>query len=250
MHLPTFSLPRWLTRLFLALGLAGCTAGGGGGIEEGSTSYESGGQRIKVETFFPAGGGRHPAVLVLYGSGGALVGKSEMTDFAKRLAANGMAAYVVHYFNRTGTVAAGDAAIDKHWRTWLATVKDGVNFVSSHPQARADSIGVFGYSLGAYMAVAEGTLDNRVRAVAETAGGIFDELRGKAVRFPPTLVLHGRDDERVPATRIQGVLQEARRLGAEPEVKVYDGEGHRLSPAALQDASDRALKFLKEHLMP
>lgn len=248
MQLLSCPLPRRISRLLLALGLAGCTAGGGGGIEEGSTSYESGGQRIKVETFFPAGSGRHPAVLVLYGSGGALVGKSEMTDFAKRLAANGMAAYVVHYFNRTGTVAAGDSAIDKHWQSWLATVKDGVNFVSVHPRAKPDSIGVFGYSLGAYMAVAEGMLDNRVRAVAEIAGGVFEELRGKAVRFPPTLVLHGRDDERVPVTRVQGVQQEARRLGAEPEVKIYEGEGHRLSPAALQDGSDRALKFLKSHL--
>ncbi|MGV3660028.1 MAG: dienelactone hydrolase family protein [Prosthecobacter sp.] len=248
MHLLPFPLPCWLTRLLLALGLAGCTAGGGGGIEEGTASYESGGQRIKVETFFPAGEGRHPAVLVLYGSGGALVGKSEMTDFAKRLAANGMAAYVVHYFNRTGTLAAGDAAIDKHWRTWLATVKDGVSFVSTHPRARADSIGMFGYSLGAYLAVAGATMDNRIRAVAEIAGGIFDELRGRAVRFPPTLVLHGNDDERVPVARVQGVLQDARRLGTEPEVKIYPGEGHRLSPAALQDASDRALRFLKSHL--
>lgn len=250
MQVLSLPLSRWISCLALAFGMAGCTAGGGGGVQEGTTSYESGGQRIKVETYLPAGDGRHPAVLVLYGSGGALLGKSEMTDFAKRLAANGVSAYVIHYFNRTGTVAAGDDAINKHWHAWLAAVKDGVDFVSRHPRARPDSLGMFGYSLGAYLSIAEGIQDSRIRAVAEIAGGVFDELQGRGTRFPPTLVLHGRNDERVPAVRIQAVQREARRFGAEPQMKLYDNEGHRLSAGALQDASDRSLAFLKEHLKP
>lgn len=245
-----------LSHLCLLLGMAGCVSGGGtarqggGAVETGTTSYVSGGEKIKVETFLPAGSGRHPAVLVLYGSGGALVGKGEMTDFARLLAQYGFAAFVVHYFNRTGTVAAGDSAIDKHWRAWDATVQDGVDFVAAHPRVRPDHIGAFGYSLGAYLAVSAGTLDARVRAVAEVAGGIFDERRGQAKRFAPTLVLHGKNDERVPVTRVTQVLHDARAVGMEPEVKLYDNEGHRLSPAALADASGRALAFLTKHLMP
>lgn len=119
---------------------------------------------------------------------------------------------------------------------------------ASSPRVRADRIGLFGYSLGAYLALAEAGHDTRIQAVAEIAGGIFDERRGKAARFPPLLVLHGKDDTRVPVARVQQILEEARKAGVQPQVKLYDQEGHVLSPAAQADASSRALAFFSRHL--
>ncbi len=253
MHILAHPVFRWLSGLLLALGMTSCTLGngGGGGVQHGSTFYDSGGKRIKVETFLPAGQGRHAAVLVLYGSGGALLGKSEMTDFARKLAANGFAAFLVHYFNRTGTVAvASDGPITQNWPVWDATVRDGIGFVAQHPRVRPGSLGMFGYSLGGFLSVSAGVRDSRIRAVAEVAGGVFDALRGRAGRFPPTLALHGRQDERVSVAQVQTLQREAARFGVEPEVKIYEGEGHRLSPAALADASGRSLQFLRRHLDP
>lgn len=246
--------PRWLV-LTAGLFMTGCAAPDGtkqneGRLVAGRTSFRSGGRLIQVETFMPSGNGRHPGVLVLYGSGGAVAGKGEMTAFARRLSERGMAAFVVHYFNRTGTLAAGDGAIHKHWRTWEATIKDSVDFVAGHPRVRPEALGMFGYSLGAYLAIAESTRDARIKAVAELAGGIFDERQGLAQRFPPMLVLHGSADERVPVERVQTIQKEAWRLGVAPEVKIYDQEGHGLSPAAAEDASGRALSFLRKHLNP
>lgn len=254
MHLFSHTISRWTSHLLVCLGMAGCTMTGckpgrPGGVVEKTTSYQSGGKKIKVETFLPVGEGRHPGVLVLYGSGGALVGKGEMTDFARKLAANGMAAFVVHYFNRTGTVAVRtDDPITQNWPAWDATVKDGVGFVAQHPRVRSDSLGMFGYSLGGFLSVSVATSDSRIEAVAEVAGGVFDAWQGRAERFPPTLVLHGQMDQRVSVTQVQRMQREARRFGTQPEVKIYANEGHRLSHAALGDASDRALRFLQKNL--
>ena len=219
-----------------------------GAIQEGRTSYLSGGRKIKVETFLPAGHERHPAVIVLYGSGGALLGTKEMVTYARQLAGQGMATFLVHYFNRTRSIVAVDRTITRHWPVWHDTVRDGVDFVAAHPRVRPEALGIFGYSLGAYLAVSESSEDPRIRAVVEMSGGVFDKLQGRTRRFAPTLVLHGALDERVPVGRVLTVQREARRHGVEPSVKIYETEGHRLSDAARADASKRALKFLSGHL--
>lgn len=220
------------------------------GIREARTSYLSGGKTIAVEAFLPAGEQRHPAVIVLYGSGGSLNGKGEISAFARQLAQHGMAAYLIHYFDRTGTLIAGDKAIAAHSAVWLATVKDGIDFVSQQPQVRPDAIGMFGYSLGAFLTVGAATTDSRVAAAAELAGGLFAQMKGRTQRFPPMLILHGRKDERVKIKFAEELQQEAQRLHARPVVHLYPDEGHALSATAAADASSRTLSFLQQHLRP
>ncbi len=229
-------------------------------VEEGRESFQSGGRKIKVETYFPqeagngkASGGsssaRYPAVIVLYGSGGALLGKGEMVAFARGLAAQGMAAFLVHYFNRTGSIAVMDKGITKHSWTWNETVRHGVDYVAAHPRVQPEAIGLMGYSLGGYLAVSESSEDTRIRAVVEMSGGVFDRLRGRTQRAAPTLILHGRLDERVPVGRVLDVQREARRHGVEPEVKIYETETHRFTQEALADAGARTQKFMTTHLV-
>jgi len=42
--------------------------------------------------------------------------------------------------------------------------------------------------------------------------------------------------------------KEAQRFGTEPQVKIYEGEGHQLGKAAAADATERALKFFRPRL--
>lgn len=220
------------------------------GIRESKISYLSGGKKIQVETFLPDDAKQHPAVIVLYGSGGLLHGKGEITAFARQLAQRGMAAYLIHYFDRTGTLIAGDKSIAADSEVWQATVKDGIDFIAQQPQVRPGPIGMFGYSLGAFLTVGAAVTDSRIGAAAELSGGLFDRLKGHAQRFPPMLILHGRNDARVPVFRAEDLQQEARRLHAQPVVHFYPGEGHALSTSAAADASTRALDFLQQHLRP
>jgi len=220
------------------------------GIHESKTSYISGGKRILVEKFLPVNAKQHPAVVVLYGSGGSLHGKGEMDAFARQLAQRGMGAYMIHYFDRTGTLLAGDKSIAANSKAWQDTVKDGIDFITQQPQVRPGKIGMFGYSLGAFLTVGAATTDSRVEAAAELSGGLFDRLKGHTQRFPPMLILHGRNDTRVPLKYAEELQAEARRLQAHPEVHLYPDEGHALTAPAAADAAGRALAFLQHHLRP
>ncbi len=211
-------------------------------------SFLSEGHRIQVETFSPTAPGRHPVVLILHGSSGRVIGKGPLVDLSRELASQGKMAMLVHYFDRTGTAWSGDKAIHQHWRTWAKTVRDSVDFASTYPDVRADAIGIFGFSLGAYLAVSVAADDARIQAVAELSGGLFDEQKPGLKRLPPLLILHGLEDKRVPASRAYELKEIAIRLGTKPEMKTYEGEGHVLSAEAIQDASQRTLAFFDQQL--
>jgi carboxymethylenebutenolidase len=217
-------------------------------VERTRERFASGGRSISVETFAPAAPGRYPAVLVLHSSAGTLFGKRELEHFSRSLAERGMVAFMVRYFDRTGTVFAGDAAIGEHLHEWEATVADAMNFATKHRRVRPGAVGIFGYSLGAFLAVSTASSDRRVGAVAELSGGIFAYLHGRLRRVPPTLILHGTADQRVAVSYAHELEREARRLGARPAVHFYPGEGHILSPPAQADASGRAIAFLRGQL--
>ncbi len=217
-------------------------------VEKTGESFLSGGRRISVETFAPRAVGRFPAVLVLHSSAGTLFGKGELERFSRALAERGVVAMLVRYFDRTGTIFAGDKGIEKDLHIWEATVVDALDFASAHPRVRRESIGLFGYSLGAFLAVSTASRDRRVDAVAELSGGMFDYLGGRLQRVPPTLILHGTADQRVSVRYARALDREARRLGARPLMHLYPGEGHVLSKPALADASRRALDFLTVRL--
>ena len=220
------------------------------GVEVKRESYLSGGRRISVETFAPKAPGRFPAVLVLHSSAGTLFGKGDLERFSQSLAERGIVAFFIRYYDRTGTIFAGDAGITKHLHEWEDTVTDGLNFAAAHPRVRRESIGLFGYSLGAFLAVSVAARDPRVDAVAELAGGIFTYLGGKLGRVPPTLIMYGTADQRVDPRYARELERVARQHGTRPVVKTYPGEGHVLSKPALADASQRALDFLTAQLRP
>ncbi len=249
--MPTMNLLRQLVCVSLLLGSAlAATAAGAArfGVEVKRESFLSGGRRISVETFAPQAAGRFPAVLVLHSSAGTLFGKGEMERFSRALAERGMVAFFVRYFDRTGSIFAGEKAIGENLHVWEDTVGDAMNFAAAHPRVRRGSIGIFGYSLGAFLAVSTASRDRRVGAVAELAGGMFDYLGGRLRRVPPTLILYGTADQRVDPRYARALEREARRLGARPVVHAYPGEGHVLSKPALADASRRALDFLTARL--
>ncbi len=237
----------WLCAVVGLLSLS-ALASAADGIVISRTSFQSGGRSIRVETFLPGGAGRHPAVVMLYGSGGAINGKGEMVALSRKLASEGMAVFLVHYFNRTRTWFANDDRITRHWRTWAATVHEAVDFVERHPRVDASSIGLSGYSLGAYLAVTEGSRNKKIDAIVERAGGLFDETREQLKWLPPTLILHGALDQRVPPSRARELERHALRVGRKVEVHLYEEEPHVFSKEALDDADRRTVAFFKKHL--
>lgn len=214
-----------------------------------SLRFESGGQAIHADFYHPDAPGPHPAVLVLHGAGGMVFDGPEMRRVAEQLARAGNAVYLVHYFNRTGTLFARDAVMQEHFETWLATVRDALAFVQRRQGTSATPVGIYGYSLGAFLAVAAASDDPRVGAIAEQAGGVWNGKEERIATMPPVLMIHGRADQRVPFDKYaRPLLNLLKRRGAAVETRFFPGEGHGFSPATRPRARDEAAAFFARRL--
>jgi dienelactone hydrolase len=166
--------------------------------------------------------------------------------FARALAQNGFETFVVHYFERTGNLYARDAAINKNFNTWRATVNDAVNYLHARPEIA--SIGLFGYSLGGFLSLAQAAHDSRVGALVELAGAIPKDHVALVKHLPPLLILHGDKDRRVPVDNAYVLEKVAQHLRVPYGIQIYQGEGHVLSTASQRDAALRAVRFFQQHL--
>lgn len=218
------------------------------------TSFVSGGRRIEVERFVPAASGllhfahrrHHPAILVLHSSAGVL-GRSgaRVRTWADAFAEQGYAAYVVHYFDRTGDARTDDAYEDVTYPKWTETLRDAVTFARNDADVDSTRVDVFGVSLGGYMALALGNDDRRIRRMVVLSGGFFPALAPAVRQLPPTLLLHGADDDVVPVQEAWRVDSALARLRTPHALVVYPGADHTLDEERAPDAIARALEFLE-----
>lgn len=211
-------------------------------------SAQSGGHRIQIDRYSRTGNLRGPSILVLHGAGGIIFDGPEMRRVARRLAEDGNAVYVVHYFNRTGTTFGLDSNMQKHFATWLTTVRACIQFVQ---RDRGDqrAVGIYGYSLGAFLALAAASDNPAVGAVVEHAGGIWNGESKRIGRMPPVLVLHGQRDKRVPFPKYSEPLVAAlRQRRAHLKTRFFPSEGHVFSQQAMTEVREAAATFFRANL--
>jgi carboxymethylenebutenolidase len=124
------------------------------------------------------------------------------------------------------------------------------------PRVDAKRIGLVGFSLGAYLALAAATdKESPVAAVVEFFGGLPPNVRRDVKKMPPILIIHGDEDQTVPvaeAHQLRDLLQ-ARKTTL--EVQIYPGVGHVFTGSdgkfqwlAALDAKGRTIRFLDKHL--
>jgi carboxymethylenebutenolidase len=172
-----------------------------------------------------------------------------MADPANLLAGQGFAVYVLHYFDRTGTVEIdGLQTIFRHFPVWMKTLWDAVSFVARQPQVDPERIGLLGFSLGAYLALSASAIDARVQAVVEFFGGMPKEMRFFTRRLCPVLILHGDQDKTVPVEEAYHLQQILEKKQIPYEMQIYPGVGHGFSGKTWGDARLRTLAFLEKHL--
>jgi len=211
-------------------------------------STQSGGHRIRVDKYATTQSGKHPAILVLHGAGGTLLDGPEMRRVARRLAEAGNTVYLVHYFNRTGTIVAMDAGMQKNFPAWLVTVRDCIKF-AQRDNANPLPVGIYGYSLGGFLALAAASDNPAVGAVVEHAGGIWNGEAERIKHMPPVLVVHGEGDRRVAFQKYaQPLVTVLRERGATPKVRFFPGEGHVFTAVAMSSVRGAAVEFFRQHL--
>jgi carboxymethylenebutenolidase len=215
-------------------------------VTQSELIFDSGGKPIRVDSFLPGGKGeRFPAVVALHGSGG---GFATMSEPAELLASQGFAVYVLHYFDRTGTSIADKETIFRNFPLWMKTLWDAISQVERQPQVDGERIALLGFSLGAYLSLANAAIDKRVRAVVDFFGGLPREMKLFMRRLCPVLILHGEADETVPVTEAYQLQSLLEKKQIPYEMQIYPGAGHGFSGEVWRDAGIRTLGFLKKHL--
>jgi dienelactone hydrolase len=211
--------------------------------------FQSGGKSIRVEAYLPeTPGAALPAVLALHGAGGNVSG---MERYASTLADQGFAAYILHYFDRTGTKSADMPTIMGNFPLWMKTLWDAISFVETQPRVDRDRIALLGFSLGAYLSLAVSTIDPRVRVVVDFFGGLPKEMKLFMRRLCPVLILHGDADATVPVEEAYQLQKLLEKKGIAYEMKIYPGAGHGFDDQEVwRDAGLRSLQFLQKHLQP
>jgi len=217
-------------------------------VEETEESFESLGRTVHVDAYVPEGRGqRHPAAIVLHGSGGIhIVGTESIQRYAEALANRGIAAYVVHYFDATSTFTANLATEGRQYWRWVRVVRDAVDWVAARPEVRPTHVGLFGVSMGAYVAVGAAATDPRVSRVVLLAGGLEPGVADSTRHFPPALLLHGTADDVVTLAEEDSLVRMLARRRTLVLTHRYAGEGHDFQEPAAVDAVERAARFLSE----
>lgn len=215
-------------------------------VVEHEEHFTSLGHDVTVDHYSPGTAGRHPAVIVLHGSGGLhlFFGRAIQT-YAEAMAASGFESYVVHYYDGTDTFVADDDEERRKFFDWVRIVSDAVTHIAASPAVRPRQISVMGQSLGAFLAVGVAAADRRIAADVVISGGLEPFLRDRITRMPPTLVLHGDHDDVVPLADGMALVDFLRAHHMPVEVHVYHDENHDLSDAHAIDAIDRARRFLR-----
>jgi dienelactone hydrolase len=217
-------------------------------ISRSELSFESGGKPIRLTAYLPeTPSDSVPAVIALHGAGGNVSG---MEHYASTLAVQGFAVYLLRYFDRTGTEFADKPAIFRNFPLWMKTLWDAVSFVQTQPRVDRERIALLGFSLGAYLSLANAAIDHRVKVVVEFFGGMPKEMKPFMRRLCPVLILHGEVDPTVPVNEAYHLQKLLEKRGMPYEIKIYPGVGHGFESEIWRDAGPRSLQFLQKYLAP
>lgn len=199
--------------------------------------------------------GTYPAVIILYGASGW---RPEYISIAKELADSGFIALVLDYYAETKKDTL-QTDIGLMWPKWEAMIRSAVTFLQEDSSTKKGSVGLIGYSRGAFLAISSASSIPDVRAVVDYFGGGSSEkdvLASQVRNFPPLLILHGEKDEVVPVSMAYSLRDAVIAQGGEVEMKIYPNQPHGYNATwspyySKQDAIDsfqRMVDFLHRRL--
>ena len=238
-----------LVALFIQTGLAS------GQTLVGTTSvFHSDHQAITIERFDPRSGTYHMAVLFVHGGGGPQ-GDWRKSGILEALTTAGYSVFVPHFFDGPGQWSR--SVKPQMFLAYIRTLNDATRYIAAQPEIRNKGIGVVGFSLGGYLALALAEEERshppplrspEIKAVVEFFGGMPGFAEERLTAMPPVLILHGEDDDVVPVGSAYELEKLLKKRAVPYEIKIYPHQGHGFSGDALEDSKKRTVSFLSAHL--
>jgi carboxymethylenebutenolidase len=244
-------------------------------VEYTSDTFKFRGQDIRVWRFDAKLAGKRPAVLFLHGADGGIGVEKLYCEAAKRLADKGFVVFIVHYLDATKPeepekisalvkrVVKGNANkaeevwARRYFAVWTSCVSDAIGHVRKQATVEGEHVGIVGLSLGGFVGLScAAQKEPKVAAVVSGFGGLPKDKWDTVKWLPPTLVVHGDEDEVVPVQYAIALRKLKRREKLPIEVKIYE-TGHvflkddgKFDLWALGDAQRRMTEHLCKHLKP
>jgi dienelactone hydrolase len=238
-----------LSALLLSASLANAALPVSGPVEE---TFSANGKPVGIEMYEPASPGRYPAVVLLHGADGIQAHARAYRHAAEGLSARGYVVLLPRYFEATGTgplgLSVAQPEIARHFMEWLGTAAEAVDYARSRPDVEPERVGLLGFSLGASIALAAASQDQRIRAVVEYYGLLPAAAAAFISHMPPVLILHGTADPIVPVEDAYSLEHMLKAKCEELEMKIYPGQGHGFAGEAADDSARRAVAFLDRFL--
>jgi carboxymethylenebutenolidase len=238
-----------------------------------SARFKFGCNDIRLWRFDPKEKDKRPAVLLLHGADGGVGVEKLYCEAAKQLSDKGFVVFIVHYLDATmpekpekisalvkravrGEATKGEAAcVRKYFDVWTGCVGDAIGHVRKQATVDGERIGIVGLSLGGFVGLScAAQRELKVAAVVSGFGGLPKQKCNTVKWLPPTLVVHGDEDEVVPVQYAIELRRLKRREKLPIEVKIYE-VGHvflkddgKFDIWALGDAQRRMTEHLCKHL--
>ncbi len=160
-----------------------------------TTTFVSGKTPYKITIYSaPADGKKYPVILLVHGNFG--LGPpygDQIRGFAKDLAGRGYMTAVPQYYEDDKLHLNDTVPHDQ-------TLADAIAAVASRADADAGRLGLIGFSLGAATAMTfiASNPPGTVKVLADFFGFLTPTIRGGVSKFPPTIILHNKNDLIVP----------------------------------------------------
>lgn len=212
------------------------------------TQFESRGKPIPALIYkprIPNGAG----VVLLHGFRG-LAGHAPIFDpHAVQLASRGYTVLVPSYFDARPWRERFNG---QDIRRWSEAGTDAVRFVGTQTGVDPARVGLWGYSLGGYVATDAGMSDDGAAAmvVGVSAGtSIYGEMsRGR--RPIPVLMIHGRNDPSVSVASMQLLASNMRLRGATVDTELVESNDHAMDGPTWCRVFQLSRRFMDANLLP
>lgn len=205
---------------------------------EGLT-FESHGKPIRAIHYRPVGEGRRAAIVMMHGSAARIANRGPWHELALRFAADGYEVLTPLF-----TDAYPDDGIrpPRMMEAWRDVGEHAIDWFIARGVDRRRT-GLFGYSLGSYVAV-DGALGNsRAAAAVGLAGGVDVYAPRLPRRRIPVLIIRASNDSHVLPRNTAAWVAFLREHGVNVRVEVIDGAGHLFTAPEWADIHRRSADF-------
>lgn len=220
------------------------------------SKYDSQGITFPISLFpCPSDGKKYPAVLLVHGNAGLIPPfGNQIRGFAEDLSVLGYFAAVPKYY-RDDNPHLTDRT------PHVQTISDAIEDVSGRPGVDRTRIGLIGFSLGAAtcMTLISSRPKGTISVLADFFGFLTPEIKQKVGHFPPTIILHNKNDNRIVPVQnsydLDKLLSDEgiEHLLVPPYDEIWElGGNHSFKPGGLADVDSRAkaTAWIVKHLKP